>query len=95
MIIGLKIGQFNLKKALSIKEDLEKSGKEVVLLAMREITPEKLLEFPTIEAYVNTACPRISFYGGQKFFRPILTPREVYVAIGKMSWDEYLRSGLL
>ena len=95
VIIGLKIGQFNLKKALNVKEDLEKSGKEVVLLAMREITPEKLLEFPTIEAYVNTACPRISFYGGQKFFRPILTPREVYVAIGKMSWDEYLRSGLL
>lgn len=95
VIIGLKIGQFNFEKSLEIKKDLEKCGKEAILLAMREITPENLLEFPTIEAYVNTACPRISFYEGRKFSKPVLTPREAYVAIGKMSWKEFLKSGLL
>jgi len=95
VIIGLKIGQFNLEASLKIKRDLEKCGKEAILLAMREITPENLLEFPTIEAYVNTACPRISLYEGRKFSKPVLTPRETYVAIGKMKWEEYLKSGLL
>jgi len=95
IIIGLKIGQFNLETSLKIKRDLERYGKETVLLAMREITPENLLEFPTIEAYVNTACPRISLHEGRKFSKPVLTPREVYIAIGKISWKEYLKTGLL
>lgn len=95
VIVGLKTGQTNLKTSLRIKGDLEAAGKEAVLLAMREITPGALMEFPSIEAYVNTACPRISLYESRKFHRPVLTPREVYVALGKMGWEEYLRLGML
>ncbi|MEM2939357.1 MAG: diphthamide biosynthesis enzyme Dph2, partial [Candidatus Bathyarchaeia archaeon] len=94
IIIGLKSGQFNFEAALKIKNDLESSGREAILLAMREITPDILLEFPSIEAYVNTACPRISFYES-KFSRPILTPKETYIALGRKSWEEHLQSGLL
>ncbi|MEM2557345.1 MAG: diphthamide biosynthesis enzyme Dph2 [Candidatus Bathyarchaeia archaeon] len=95
VITGLKTGQTNLESSLRIKGDLEAAEKEVVLLAMREVTPEALMEFPSIEAYVNTACPRISLYESRKFPRPLLTPREVYVALGKMRWEDYLRLGML
>jgi 2-(3-amino-3-carboxypropyl)histidine synthase len=95
VIIGLKSGQLNLETSLKIIEDLKADGKEVLLLAMREITPEALLEFPTIEAYVNTACPRISMYETRKFSKPVLTPKETYVALGRISWEDYLKSGLL
>lgn len=95
VIIGLKIGQMDFETSLKVKRDIEGAGRRAVLLAMREVTPEILMNFPTIEAYVNTACPRISLYEAQKFHRPVLTPKELYVAIGRVSWEEYLQSGLL
>lgn len=95
IILGLKTGQLNMEAALKIKNDVEQLGKKAVLLAMREVTPEALLEFPEIEAYVNTACPRISLYDARKFPKPVLTIRETNVAIGKASWNEILESGLL
>ncbi|MEM1997636.1 MAG: diphthamide biosynthesis enzyme Dph2 [Candidatus Bathyarchaeia archaeon] len=95
VIVGLKSGQLNFEVSIKAKRDIEAAGKKAVLLAMREITPEALLNFPAIEAYVNTACPRVSFYGSREFHKPVLTPRELYVALGKLPWEEYLRSGLL
>lgn len=95
VIVGLKSGQFNLDAALRLKRDLEISGRRAVLLAMREVTPEIIKGFPEIEAYANTACPRISLYETRIFEKPVLTPREVYVVLGKISWDEHLRLGLI
>ncbi|MEM1515342.1 MAG: diphthamide biosynthesis enzyme Dph2 [Thermoproteota archaeon] len=95
VIVGLKSGQKKLKMALKLKKDIEAYDRRAVLLAMREITPEVLRDFTEIEVYVNTACPRISFYEEKIFDKPILTPKEVYVVIGKMKWEEYLKTGLL
>lgn len=95
IIVGLKTGQLRLEKALRVKSDIEQLGKRALLLAMREVTPEALLEFPEIEAYVNTACPRISLNDARIFPKPILTIKEAYVAIGKTSWNKLLESGLL
>lgn len=95
VIIGLKSGQQNLEAAFKLKRDLEESGRRVTLLAMREITPGVLRDFADIEAYASTACPRISLYETKAFQKPILTPKEVYVVLGKIGWEEYLRSGVL
>lgn len=95
VIIGLKSGQQNFEMAIKLKREIENCGKKAVLLSMREITPEILRDFVDVEAYVNTACPRISLYETKVFPKPILTPKEVYVALGKMGWEEYLRTGLL
>jgi 2-(3-amino-3-carboxypropyl)histidine synthase len=93
VIVGLKSGQGNLDQALQIKEELEKRGKTVTLLALREITPEALMQFPTIEAFVNTACPRISLDDASKFIRPVLTPNETAVVLGKLSWEKLCKEG--
>jgi len=95
VIIGLKTGQLNMEAALKIKSEIEQAGKEAILLAMREIVPEALLEFPTIEAYVNTACPRIALHETKKFPKPVLTVKEAYVALKKISWNDLLKTGLL
>ena len=63
-------------------------------MAIREVTPESLLEFPTIDAYVNTACPRISLDAPGKFAKPILTVNEFMVASGEASWESMLKKGL-
>jgi 2-(3-amino-3-carboxypropyl)histidine synthase len=95
VIVGLKTGQINIQDAVNIKEELEKNGKRAVLLAFREITPTSLMQFPTVDAYVNTACPRISIDVSSGFKKPVLTVAEAYVALGKTEWEDLLKKGLL
>ena len=94
VLIGLKPGQKHLDEALRIKETIEKSGKVACLLAIREVLPEALMEFPTVEAYVNTACPRISLEAPLKFSKPVLTVNEFRVVSGESSWENLLKKGL-
>jgi 2-(3-amino-3-carboxypropyl)histidine synthase len=95
VIVGLKPGQKKLEEAIQIKQKLEDSGKTVVLFAAEEVTPEALMEFPAIDAYVNTACPRISFDDASRFRKPVLTVNETLVVMGALSWEELCRKGLL
>jgi 2-(3-amino-3-carboxypropyl)histidine synthase len=94
VVVGLKPGQKHLDTALNIKKISEKNGKSAYVLAGREITPEVLLEFPTIDAYVNTACPRISLEATNKFSKPVLTVSEFMVVSGEVSWESLLKKGL-
>ncbi len=94
VLVGLKPGQKRLEKALSIKEKLEKTGKKVILFAVRNVTPEVLMNFPTVNSYVNTACPRLSLDDASKFQKPVLTMNEAFVVVGELSWDELCRKGL-
>jgi 2-(3-amino-3-carboxypropyl)histidine synthase len=94
VLVGLKPGQLHLDVALRVKETIEKSGKTCCLLAIKEVTPESLLEFPTIDAYVNTACPRISLEAPAKFSKPVLAVNEFMVVAGEVSWENLLKKGL-
>ncbi len=95
VLVGLKPGQKRLEEALEVKKKLEDKGKTAFLIAAEEVTPEALMEFPTIDAYVNTACPRISFDDASRFRKPVLTVNESLVVIGALSWEELCRRGLL
>jgi 2-(3-amino-3-carboxypropyl)histidine synthase len=95
VLVGLKPGQKRLEEALEVKKKLEDKGKTAFLIAAEEVTPEALMEFPTIDAYVNTACPRISFDDASRFKKPVLTVNEALVVIGALSWEELCRRGLL
>jgi 2-(3-amino-3-carboxypropyl)histidine synthase len=94
VLVGLKPGQLHLELSLQTKEAIEKLGKTAFLLAIKEVTPESLLEFPTINAYVNTACPRISLEAPSKFSKPVLTVNEFMVVSGENSWENLLKKGL-
>jgi 2-(3-amino-3-carboxypropyl)histidine synthase len=94
ILIGLKPGQKHIEDALQVKALIEKHGKTVYLLAIREVTPESLLDFPSLDAYVNTACPRISLDAPEKFAKPLLTVNEFMVVIGEASWENMLKKGL-
>ncbi|MEM0057548.1 MAG: diphthamide biosynthesis enzyme Dph2 [Candidatus Bathyarchaeia archaeon] len=93
VLVGLKPGQKRLEEALAIREKLEKNGKDAYLFAVREITPETIMNFPTVDAYVNTACPRVSLDATAKFSKPILTLNEVLVVLGELSWRELCKRG--
>jgi 2-(3-amino-3-carboxypropyl)histidine synthase len=94
VLIGLKSGQKRLGKALWISRKLQGSGRKSILLAVREVTPESLMQYPSIDAYVNTACPRISLDDSTRFKKPVLTVNEALVVTGELAWEQLLRKGL-
>jgi 2-(3-amino-3-carboxypropyl)histidine synthase len=94
ILVGLKPGQKNLEQALQVRQKLEEKGRVAYLLTIREVTPEALLEFPAIEAYVNTACPRLTIDDARRFNVPVVSKNEALVVIGEMSWEELCRRGL-
>ena len=72
VITGLKEGQKMLGRSRWIAKRLEMNGRKVVQLAMRDVTPERLAPHREIDAFVQTACPRISV-DGFNFDRPVLS----------------------
>jgi len=69
LLISWKRGQ--AKNPFEIKRRLEAKGKEVVILAMDEITPEKLVGLK-IDAALNMACPRIGMDDLGRYKVPVL-----------------------
>ena len=93
VIVGLMPGQRNMVEAVRAKKLLEKKGKKAVLLAARYITPEALSGFREIEAFVNTACPRVSLDDSIRFEKPLITYRELLVMAGLLEWEKLCRGG--
>ena len=93
VLISLKSGQTRLRAAVDIKEKLEQNGLKATLFALREVTSSALMQFPGIDAFVNTACPRLSLDDAQSFHKPLLSLNEALVLLGEMKWKELLRRG--
>lgn len=93
VLIGLKTGQMRIKKAIEVKEKLKKKGRKVTMFALREVTPYALMQFPNIDAFINTACPRISLDYAEEFLKPVLTLDEALVVLGEIGWEELCRQG--
>ncbi len=75
--------------------ELEENGKKAVILYADEVVPDKLLDFTDIEAFVDTACPRLALDDPERFSRPIVTRDEIMVAIGAWTWQQLLERGLV
>ena len=76
VIVGLKEGQISKLTALKFKKELESAGKTVHLIALTDITNERLRNLKDIDAFIQVACPRIST--DNRFDKPVLsTPQAV------------------
>ena len=87
VIVGLKEGQFAKITALKFKKELEERGKEVQLLALTDITNDRLKNFTGIDAFIQVACPRIST--DNEFDKPMLSTPQAN-ALLKMLKNEKL-----
>ena len=92
VIVGLKEGQLSKLTALKFKKELENLGKTVHLIALTEITNERLRNLKDIDAFIQVACPRIST--DMKFDKPILSTPQATALIKilkKENLDEYFQ----
>ncbi|MCL7385612.1 MAG: diphthamide biosynthesis enzyme Dph2 [Thaumarchaeota archaeon] len=92
VILCTKPGQKREGLATTIVSMLRKAGKDAYLLVLNEVD-ERFLPDEVFDAYVNTACPRISIDDNAKFKKPILLPSELMVALNLISWEELVSSG--
>lgn len=75
ILVSWKKGQIK-SGVFDIKKKLEKLGKNVYILAMDEITPEKLMGLD-VDFLVNCACPRIGVDDISRYKIPILNFEEI------------------
>lgn len=87
IIVSTKTGQNRIKLAERLVEIADKHGIEAHIIIMDLVTPEQLLAFK-VDAYVNTACPRITIDDAERVHVPILTPQEFEVVLGERKWDD-------
>ncbi|MBI4117018.1 diphthamide biosynthesis enzyme Dph2 [Candidatus Pacearchaeota archaeon] len=94
IIIEIKPGQkFGEPKYLV--EKLKEKGKNAIVITMNELTPEKIMNFYHIDAFIELACPRVAVDDFAKYSKPILTFKEALVALGIKSWEEFLEKGIV
>jgi 2-(3-amino-3-carboxypropyl)histidine synthase len=83
IIIGTKSGQQRLELAKRLKD----IAGDAVLISIKEITPDRLLNFK-VDAFVSTACPRIAIDEVGRFPAPVLTPVEFEMVKGLRGWED-------
>jgi len=52
------------------------------------VSPDHL-EGYRVDAWVNTACPRIAIEDVLRYKQPMLTPPELEIVLGLRKWEEY------
>ncbi len=74
LLVSWKKGQFGLP--FDLKKKLEKKGKEVYILAMDEITPEKIVGL-RLDVLISFACPRIGIDDLTRYEVPVLNSNDI------------------
>ena len=60
IMVTIKPGQYSYTKALEIKKKLEEKGKRCFIFVFDTLDANEMENFPFIDFWVNTACPRIA-----------------------------------
>ncbi|MCH7620881.1 MAG: 2-(3-amino-3-carboxypropyl)histidine synthase [Chloroflexi bacterium] len=95
ILVSVKSGQINTIVAENIKEKLIKQGKEAIIITMKEFQPDELLNFSTIEVFIDTACPRVAIEDQPRYSKPMLTLKELSVVLNEITWEESLKTGFI
>jgi len=93
VLVSLKSGQMKLKAAVDLKRKLEEKGFAATLFTIREVSRSALMQFPRIDAFVNTACPRLSLDDVAEFGKPLLSVSETLIILEELTWEKLLRKG--
>ena len=88
LIVSMKPGQFQLNTAGMIREKLAGVDKRGYIIYLNEASTLQLGNFTEVDAYIDTACPRIAIDGVQGVNVPILTVTEALVMMGEVNWED-------
>ncbi|CAO3652067.1 unnamed protein product [Cunninghamella echinulata] len=85
--IGIVVGTLGVASYMNIIEHLKRiitlSGRKWYLFVMGKLNVAKMANFMEIDCYVLVACPENSLIDSKEFYRPIVTPFELEIALVK------------
>lgn len=94
-IIGIIVGTLAVANYMDIlaylKKIIKDAGKKYYTFVMGKLNIPKLANFAEIDMFVLVACPENSLLDSKEFFRPIVTPFELEIALvrGKEWSNQY------
>ncbi len=88
ILVSSFAGQERAGMASALIERARRQGREAEILIAARLDPRDL-EGRDLDAYVNTACPRIALDDSSLYPRPVLTPPEFLMAIGEVPLTDY------
>lgn len=86
-VVGLLVGTLGVHSYLPLLKYLrgllsgKKSGRKVYTISVGKLNPAKLANFQEIDVFVLVACPENTLVDSKEFFRPIVTPFEMELAV--------------
>jgi 2-(3-amino-3-carboxypropyl)histidine synthase len=83
-----KVGQNRASEARRVCELIRSKGLSAYRVVIDEVTPDSLAAY-RVDAYVNTACPRIAMDDSARYGVPMLTIPELEIVLGERTWDGY------
>ncbi|KAK7039454.1 2-(3-amino-3-carboxypropyl)histidine synthase subunit 2 [Favolaschia claudopus] len=90
-VFGILVGTLGVASYLPLIKHLRallaRSHKKSYTISVGKLNPSKLANFSEVECFVLVACPENSLIESREFFRPIVTPFELEVALrAEQSW---------
>ena len=90
IVVSTKAGQMRFNLAKKVLRQLEEHGKTGHIIQNKQISPETLLYFRHLDAFVGVACPRVPIDDQMRYKQPFLTPQELEIVLGIRSPDLYV-----
>jgi 2-(3-amino-3-carboxypropyl)histidine synthase len=90
IVVSTKAGQMRFNLAKKVLRQLEEHGKTGFVIQNKQISPETLLYFRHLDAFVGVACPRVPIDDQPRYKQPFLTPQELEVVLGIRPAEQYV-----
>ncbi|MGI0055710.1 MAG: diphthamide biosynthesis enzyme Dph2 [Thermoplasmata archaeon] len=88
ILVSTFAGQNRSATAQALQLRARRHGRTAEIISFARIDPRDL-EGRAIDAYVNTACPRIAIDDSELYPKPVLTPPEFLMALGELPLEPY------
>jgi len=69
---------------------LAKKHERAANIFLMDLVSPELLQGYRVDAWVNTACPRIAIEDILQYKQPMLTPQEFEIVLGERRWEDYV-----
>ncbi len=81
ILVSTKIGQYNLALAKLLKSKIESEGMQAIILIANTFDFDSLNNMLEIDAFVNTACPRLVTEDQERLRKPLISPDELMLIL--------------
>ncbi len=88
-----KLGQYHPNQISRIEKILQAHKKFKVSVIAENLNFKNLSNFTWVDAWVDTACPRLALDDQINFTKPVLTFKEFLYLFKEVTWDRILKTG--